>query len=386
MRNNTYTLDEILQQPALWNEVYNLIDQNKEFIIDFFNSLTINDTDVVFTGAGSSFFVGETVAPIFQKDSGFSSKAVSTTEIVTNPQYYINNKRFTLLVSFARSGNSPESVAAIQLANQVSDNIKHIIITCNKDGKLAGLTNFKNVLVLVLPERSNDKSLAMTSSFTSMVLVAILIGRINKLNKEKEKIFLASKSVKEFINNYTEKIKELVKIDYERAIFLGSGPLVGIARESHLKLQELTDGKIIAKFDSFLGFRHGPKAVVNNKTLMVYIFSNDNYIRKYEYDLVASIKKVQDPVLSIGVFNTPISETIENELDSCLSIKSDDQPIDEAYWTIVSMAAIQLFATYKSMATGLNPDSPSTSGAIHRVVQGVNIYEFSNHTKQINQY
>ena len=386
MRNNTYTLDEILQQPALWNEVYDLIDQNKEFIIDFFNSLTINDTDVVFTGAGSSFFVGETVAPIFQKDSGFSSKAVSTTEIVTNPQYYINNKRFTLLVSFARSGNSPESVAAIQLANQVSDNIKHIIITCNKDGKLAGLTNFENVLVLVLPERSNDKSLAMTSSFTSMVLVAILIGRINKLNKEKEKIFLASKSVKEFINNYTEKIKELVKIDYERAIFLGSGPLVGIARESHLKLQELTDGKIIAKFDSFLGFRHGPKAVVNNKTLMVYIFSNDNYIRKYEYDLVASIKKVQDPVLSIGVFNTPISETIENELDSCLSIKSDDQPIDEVYWTIVSMAAVQLFATYKSMATGLNPDSPSTSGAIHRVVQGVNIYEFSNHTKQINQY
>ena len=386
MRNNTYTLDEILQQPALWNEVYNLIDQNKEFIIDFFNSLTINNTDVVFTGAGSSFFVGETVAPIFQKDSGFSSKAVSTTEIVTNPQYYINNKRFTLLVSFARSGNSPESVAAIQLANQVSDNIKHIIITCNKDGKLAGLANFENVLVLVLPEKSNDKSLAMTSSFTSMVLVAILIGRINKLNKEKEKIFLASKSVKEFINNYTEKIKELVKIDYERAIFLGSGPLVGIARESHLKLQELTDGKIIAKFDSFLGFRHGPKAVVNNKTLMVYIFSNDNYIRKYEYDLVASIKKVQDPVLSIGVFNTPISETIENELDSCLSIKSDDQPIDEAYWTIVSMAAIQLFATYKSMATGLNPDSPSTSGAIHRVVQGVNIYEFSNHTKQINQY
>jgi len=386
MKNNTYTLDEILQQPALWNEVYDLIDQNKESIIDFLNTLDIDNTDVVFTGAGSSFFVGETVAPIFQKDSGFSSKAVSTTEIVTNPQYYINNKRFTLLISFARSGNSPESVAAIELANQVSKNIKHIIITCNKDGKLAGLTNLKNILVLVLPEKSNDKSLAMTSSFTSMVLVAILIGRINKLNEEKEKVFLASKSVTGFIIHNTEKIKELVKIDYERAIFLGSGPLVGIARESHLKLQELTDGEIIAKFDSFLGFRHGPKAVVNNKTLMVYIFSNDDYIRKYEYDLVASIKKVQDPVLSIGIFNNPLSEAIESELDSCLSIKSNKQPIDDAYWTIVSMVAVQLYATYKSIATGLNPDSPSLSGAIHRVVQGVNIYKFSDHTKQINQY
>ena len=386
MKNNTYTLDEILQQPALWNEVYDLIDQNKESIIDFLNTLDIDNTDVVFTGAGSSFFVGETVAPIFQKDSGFSSKAVSTTEIVTNPQYYINNKRFTLLISFARSGNSPESVAAIELANQVSKNIKHIIITCNKDGKLAGLTNLKNILVLVLPEKSNDKSLAMTSSFTSMVLVAILIGRINKLKEEKEKVFLASKSVTDFITDDTEKIKELVKIDYERAIFLGSGPLVGIARESHLKLQELTGGEIIAKFDSFLGFRHGPKAVVNNKTLMVYIFSNDDYIRKYEYDLVASIKKVQNPVLSIGIFNNPLSEAIESELDSCLSIKSNKQPIDDAYWTIVSMVAVQLYATYKSIATGLNPDSPSLSGAIHRVVQGVNIYKFSDHTKQINQY
>jgi tagatose-6-phosphate ketose/aldose isomerase len=386
MKKNTYTLDEIFQQPALWNEVYDLVNQNKEIINDFFNSLDINTTDVVFTGAGSSFFVGETVAPIFQKDSGFSSKAVSTTEIVTNPQYYINNRRFTLLVSFARSGNSPESVAAIELANQVSKNIKHIIITCNKDGKLAGLRDSDNVLVIVLPEESNDKSLAMTSSFTSMVLAAILMGRINKLKKEKGKVFLASKSVNDLFNDHTEKIKELVKIDYERAIFLGSGPLVGIARESHLKLQELTDGKIIAKFDSFLGFRHGPKAVVNNKTLMVYIFSNDEYIRKYEYDLVASIKKVQDPVLSIGIFNTALLKTIENELDHSLSIKSDDQPIDDAYWTIVSMAAVQLFATCKSIEIGLNPDSPSESGAIHRVVQGVNIYEFSYHKKQINQY
>jgi tagatose-6-phosphate ketose/aldose isomerase len=119
---------------------------------------------------------------------------------------------------------------------------------------------------------------------------------------------------------------------------------------------------------------------------MVYIFSNDEYIRKYEYDLVASIKKVQDPVLSIGIFNTALLKTIENELDHSLSIKSDDQPIDDAYWTIVSMAAVQLFATCKSIEIGLNPDSPSESGAIHRVVQGVNIYEFSYHKKQINQY
>jgi len=378
MKNNLITIKEILQQPILWNKVYDLVYQQKEVLQNFLNSLNKKSTDVIFTGAGSSFFIGETVAPIFQKDSGFSTKAVSTTEIVTNPQYYINSTKETLLVSFARSGNSPESVAAVNLANQVSNKVKHLIITCNKNGKLAGLKNSENILVIILPEESNDKSLAMTSSFTSMLLTAVLLGKMKDIENEKNKVEVTSRFIADFFVSYSEKLKELSKIEYTRAIFLGSGSFVGIARESHLKLQELTDGKIIAKFDSFLGFRHGPKAVVNNKTLMVYIFSNNEYVRKYEYDLVASIKKVQNPVLSIGIFNKPISKNIENELDSSIHVKSDDQLIDESYWTIASLAVVQLLATYKSMEYGLNPDSPSESGAIHRVVQGVNIYEFAD--------
>ena len=376
MKENSFTIKEIFQQPTLWNKVYDLILSQEKLVKDFINFIYESDTDVIFTGAGSSFFIGEMVAPFFQKDSGISARAVSTTEIVTNPLHYINSKKETLLISFARSGNSPESVAAVNIANQVSDKVKHLIITCNSGGELAKFLSRKDTYVILLPEESNDKSLAMTSSFTSMALSAILIGRISKLNKERDKLFIATEAVAELFANQASFIDSLTSVNCERAIFLGSGAFTGTVREAHLKLQELTDGQIISKFDSFLGFRHGPKAVVNDKTLIVYIFSNDEYLRKYEYDLVNQIKNSQNPLLTIGICNTSIDDRIKSNLDELIEINSGIEVLDEAYWALASLATVQLFATYKSIQLGFNPDSPSTSGSIHRVVQGVTIYNF----------
>src|SRR5690606_15178754 len=102
-------------------------------------------------------------------------------------------------------------------------------------------------------------------------------------------------------------LKNLTKRDFGRAIFLGSGPLVAIARECHLKLQELTDGAVICKHDSFLGFRHGPRVVANDDTIMIYLFSNDTFIRKYEHDMTTKIaeENPEIPVVSIGTSTPP---------------------------------------------------------------------------------
>ena len=82
----------------------------------------------------------------------------------------------TLLVSFARSGNSPESVASVQLAEQIVSDLYQITITCAKDGKLAkqAVNNDKNLLLL-MPEKSNDHGFAMTGSYTCMALTALLV-------------------------------------------------------------------------------------------------------------------------------------------------------------------------------------------------------------------
>ncbi len=368
-----HTLKEIKQQPDLWLKVFQLVNEQKENLNEFLKDVILNnESEVIFTGAGSSFFIGEMVAPFFQKDTGTSSRAVETTEIVTHPDFFINKNKVTLLVSFARSGNSPESVAALNLANKISQNIKHLIITCNKDGALAKIKG-NNVYSVVLPEEANDKSLAMTSSVTSMGIAALLIGRLDKLDKMKQELNKASVLYKDFFSKFSDTLREVADTDYQRAVFLGSGPMKGVAHEAHLKLQELTDGEIISKFDSFMGFRHGPKAVVNAKTLLVYFFSNDSYSRKYEYDLVQSIYESGQPALTVAVSNVSL-----NGLDFDLRIDLDDTKIDDGIWTITSLVPIQLLAYYKSEALGYNPDSPSKRGAIHRVVQGVSIYDYES--------
>ncbi len=376
MKDKHYTLKEIEQQPELWTEVFDIIKLQSNKIADFIKaSLENQESEIIFTGAGSSFFIAEIVAAKFQKNIGISTKAVSTTEIVTHPSYHINRKKHTLMVSFARSGNSPESLASVEIASAFAPNIHHLFISCNAEGALAKKPKTDHSYLILLPEETNDKSLAMTSSVTSMALVALLIGQLNKIETLDQNIKQAAELTDKMLQNFSSDLQEIAQIDFNRAVFLGSGPMQGVAREAHLKLQELTDGKVISKFDSFLGFRHGPKAVVDKKTLMVYFFSNDDYVRKYEKDLVNSMKESSSPIYSLGIIDKEFPGLV---LEKEIHFGYSDSPIEESFWMMSSLVVIQLLAFYKSLALGFNPDSPSTNGSIHRVVQGVNIYQHSH--------
>jgi len=370
-----HTLKEIEHQPELWLKTYNTIKVQSQSINSFINEvLPASESEIIFTGAGSSFFIGEMVAAKYQGNSGVSSKAISSTEIVTHPELYINPAIHTLMVSFARSGNSPESVASVELANEISDRVAHLIITCNKEGELAKLSFKNKKYVLVMPEEANDKSLAMTSSVSTMALSALLISQLNKIDELKGQIEKISSYAQYIISTYKSELENIAKLNIKRAVFLGSGPNLGVARESHLKLQELTDGKLICKFDSFLGFRHGPKVVVDDETLLVYIFSNDEYVLQYEKDLVESMQKGVTPLFTLGV-----SEKKNTSLGLDLSIKLPVAffGIEEEFLILCNLIPAQLFGYYKSIEQGLNPDSPSNNGTIHRVVQGVTIYPLS---------
>ena len=369
------TASEIEQQPELWKEIYRVVELQRYEIAGFLDKyLHSKSSEVIFTGAGSSFYIGEMVHGIFQNETGITSRAVSTTEIVTHPELYINPEKETLLVSFARSGNSPESVAAIKNAEIVSENVGNLIICCNEDGALLKM-NFRNVYKLLLPSKTNDKGLAMTSSVTSMALSALLIGMLDRFYSLKDQVDLASCYAEKIILQGTKVFEKIASIEFERAVFLGSGPFLGVAREAHLKLQELTNGKIICKFDSFLGFRHGPKAVVNDKTLMVYFFNNNEYVQRYERDLVNSIKESSKPAFSFGIAENKLDV---NGLDELITLSENKNRIGEGFLMLSSLVAAQLLGLYKSVNEGFNPDNPSVNGAIHRVVRGVNIYEYES--------
>ncbi len=376
LSGSKFTSKEIREQPELWLKTKDLflskIDEIKNFLDHVFQN---EDIQIILTGAGTSAYIGEVLAGPMQKHINLPVRAIPSTDLVTHPELYILKHKPTLLISFARSGNSPESVKSVEIANIISSNVYHLIITCNEKGKLATTFNSKNTFVILLPPESDDKSLAMTGSFTSMLLTGLFIANIDNLSLVKKQVDILYEYGEHFFNTYIEDVKKIAKLKFNRAVFLGSGLFSGIARESHLKLQELTDGKIICKHDTFLGFRHGPKAVIDDKTLLVYLFSNNKYSQKYEIDLVNSVNSGETGCFKVGVMENEIPEI---KLDTKIIFSKIGNKLEEEFLTIVSVLFAQTLGFFKSLDLGLEPDSPSERGMIHRVVQGVKLYDYKN--------
>jgi len=370
----SYTYKEILQQPKVWNKEFEMLLESKEKISGFVSKhFKSTDSEIVFSGAGTSAYIGNILSVLYAERGFGNCRSVSTTDILTHPKEFLPTNKKVVLVSFARSGNSPESIATVELANKLCKEIVHVVITCNSEGILAKSVSANDLLILLPPE-TNDVSLAMTSSFSTMLLTGILLADIDSLEKKVTEIEKLCNNAQMVLDQYMPQIEELSKRSFSRAIFLGSGELKGIAEECHLKLQEMTDGKIICKIESFLGFRHGPKAAINEETLLIYFFSDNDYAFEYEKDLVGQINTNNVVVGQIAVMGK-LRDIPGINLDLIVNTSGDLEKPDD-YNFIVKVIAGQLLAYYKSLDLNFNPDSPSVSGNISRIVEGVVVYPY----------
>lgn len=376
--NGFNTAKEIYQQPELWLKTLEIIEANKDNINKFIDErLKKEKIRVVFTGAGTSAYVGEVVIPHLNKRKEYVFEAIPTTDIVSNPESYFKKHIPTVLVSFARSGDSPESVAAYDLANKLVDDISHIFITCNSRGKLAKMSEKnENTLLLLMPDKSNDLGFAMTSSFTCMTIAASLIFDMENLEENKKQISEMSAIGRNIIDEGYKKEKELLDYDYKRIVYLGSSSFFGISKESSLKLLELTRGQIISFNETVLGFRHGPKSIVDDKTLIFLYVSIDDYARQYDIDMLNEIYN------NVGEHKI-ISITKEHDEDAkknsnhqlCLG----NYPIkihNEIYISLLYLLYGQIFALLYSAKVNVEPDNPNPRGIVNRVVKGVSIYSY----------
>ena len=370
-----HTIREIEHQPKMWMETFGIVAAMKAEVERFVAGNQINrETRIVLTGAGTSAFIADTAACLFIRDGYDRARSVATTDIVSAPESFLSPDD-KLFVSFARSGNSPESVAAYSIARKYCHDARHLIITCNPDGCLARQADPEKDCVVVLPDGTNDRSLAMTSSFSSMLVASLLCKNIATLDAERAKLEAAAAFAARILeNDVQEALAGMTAKTVRRAVFLGSGALKGIACECHLKLQELTDGQIMCSFDSFLGLRHGPKAVINEETLVVYLLSDDPYTRQYEFDLIDQVDKENRPAGQIIVSLVPsgITEGIDCEIDA----PDSEALMAGEYKYVPYVLAGQLLGYYFSLSKGLNPDAPSVRGTISRVVNGVTIYPY----------
>mgnify|MGYP000914210280 FL=1 len=370
------TTREIYQQPQVWQTAFENYKVQADEIVAFLNGIGEKHDyiKVILTGAGTSAYVGETLLPYFRKiydERKWNFNAIATTDIVANPLAYLHKEVTTILVSFARSGNSPESVAAVDLAKDIVEELYQITITCAAEGKLAQQAHGdERNLLLLQPAPSNDAGFAMTSSFTSMMLTALLVFDKADLTAKAEKVSALMTLSQEVLDS-AEAIQEIVSLDYNRVIYLGAGPFFGLAHEAQLKILELTAGQVATMYESSVGFRHGPKSLVNEKTVVVVFGSTDSYTKLYDLDLVREV--AGDEIARKVILLTDQKEDLENVEQV---IFSSQQLADDVYRVFPYIVYGQLFALLTALKVNNRPDTPSPTGTVNRVVQGVIIHSF----------
>ena len=373
----TYTANEIYQQPELWKETLNIVENNKEAINKFLEkNLNKDNVKIILTGAGTSAYVGDTIYLYLAKKLGKRVEAIATTDFVSNPDEYIDENANTILVSYARSGNSPESVGTYDLFEKKVKNLAHIVVTCNKEGELAKKSQEKEGnLVLIMPEKSNDKSFAMTSSFTCMTLATLLLFDIANLEKNKKIVEELATKGQASLDNQWKDAKAISDLGAERIVYVGSGALKGLCHEMALKNLELTSGKQVTVCESILGFRHGPKSIINNNTLVIFLCSTNYYTALYDYDLIKEVYNDEgtQKVAVLSYFDRENLKEISHKY-----ITANGSKLDDTFIAFNYIIFGQMISFFNSLRLGISPDNPRPDGTVNRVVQGVIIHEYNN--------
>ncbi|HFH9590896.1 TPA: SIS domain-containing protein [Streptococcus pyogenes] len=382
------TTKEIKQEPRLWQETMTFFEETRDSLDSFLKrvckSANGNNVHVIFTGAGTSEYIGNTICPYLKKVGNrqrYLFESVASTDLVAAPDYYLVEEETVLSVSFARSGNSPESVAAVNLVNQLVPNSYHLIITCAKDGELAKKAQQdERSYLYLMPEDANDAGFAMTGSFTCMMLAALLIFDDANSIAQKEAYVTDMILAGQAVIDQERRLQELADLGFERLVYLGSAGLAKLTQEAQLKMLELTAGQVATLYESSMGFRHGPKSFINDRTLVIGFVNNDAYVRQYDLDM---LEEIQADGIALKILALLQGGDINFSEDQ---FRLDTRHLlPEAYLAFPMILVAQTLALLTAVTLGNSPDTPSATGTVNRVVKGVTIHPYPTSSRQCNK-
>ncbi len=371
-----HTVSEIRQQPEMWRKTAaGLVERQKEVSRFFLSagSSSHRPVMVIITGAGSSEFVGRAAAGFMQRGLGMPVVPIPTTDLTTlRGDLFIPGYEY-ILISCARSGDSPESLAAYKRVKHFIPELKHIVITCNAGGALSRMAeDDSNSIVIHLPPETNDRGLAMTSSFSSMLCACIGLAFLKDTAGYKSLIARASEAGSRLLTDEEDAISAAAETDVRRAAFLGSHEMQAVMQEGALKMLEMTGGKIPSVWNSFLGLRHGPQAFVDRKTLIAASLSSDHLLCRYEADLLEELRTKGQGAALLTIASGKLSSGPDTYRVRICNGKKDG--LSPEVRLLTDICVCQILALLSSIKCGLKPDNPSPEGTINRVVQGVTIY------------
>jgi len=359
-----HTLKEICQQPWTWLRTCDRMIASR----DNLKKEVAGIRSLALTGSGSSEYAAECVRLLLQNELGICAESISGGSLLMYGGKALPPGRPGLLVSLARSGDSPESSGAVELLLDTEAEYRHVVVTCNEQGSLArAWRDHEKVHVTTLPAETQDKSLVMTSSFTNLLLAARFIGMLERPDKYRSVCERLSQITKGLIRSNFDILAKIAAADFRRAVFLGSGSRFGASREAALKMLEMTSGRVTTLCETYLGFRHGPMSYAQDDTLMVCNLSCDSTVRAYELDLLRELDR-KKLGLSKVIVGEDIPDSVVREGDEVIECQGLAELGDEET-PIVYVVVAQLLAFFRCLEEGLRPDSPSEGGIINRVVE-----------------
>jgi len=347
-----YTWQEIKQQPVLWPTTVARVRAAAEQI----NSAgCFSRGRVLLTGAGSSAYAAASVALGWPR-----ATAVPTTDLIVDAPRYLSD--ISVVISLARSGNSPESAAVVARVRALNPEISQLAITCNDENLLAqsGLDG-----LIVLDPRTNDRSLVMTGSFSNLVLAGLTLAQPRTAPHHAE---IACERAHNLLDAIDEQCRQIAAGVRDRIVVLCSSPLLGWGREAGLKILEMTAGRFPVVTETYLGLRHGPMSFLRSDTVVLCLLSSDPVRRLYEMDLMDELRsKRLGYIVAIAGKHDHLG-TVDDVIPAVAPEAPDDLR------TPFEILVPQLLGYHLSLRVGLNPDNPSPDGVISRVVQGVRIH------------
>jgi len=360
------TLREILQQPATWRGTAAQLQAGAGAHLA--QALARTDGPLALTGSGSSMYIGECLAPLLQDGLGREARAIPGGTLLTHWRSVLPT-RPGLLVSLARSGDSPESCGVVDTLLAQAPDWRHLVITCNAAGRLATrYADEPRVGVLVLDERTNDRSLVMTSSFTNLLLAGLGLRRGGVSESTAGQAAAAAETV---FDDHADALAGLARGAIDSAVYLGSGGALGVAHESALKMLEMTGGQVVTMAETFLGLRHGPMSLLRPSTLVVAFLSPDPAVRAYEQDLLQELsrKGLGRARVLLGAA-LPAGSAGPGAVAIDLPAAAQDAEVPSL---LAGAVAGQLLAFFRCLALGGKPDTPS-QGVLTRVVESFAIH------------
>jgi glutamine---fructose-6-phosphate transaminase (isomerizing) len=335
MKLGQHTYQEIMSQPEAWQRTLEHL-QTLDLSTFYANG---NFEEIIFTGCGSTYYLSVAAATL-AREVGIEARALPASELWLYPSSSYANKK-TLLVAVSRSGETTETIKAVE-AFKADNRGSVITLICYPQSALAKLGDINIIL-----EAGQEQSIAQTRAFTVLYLATLyLLLSWSKRRAELDELSNLPVVCKRLFNNYralAERHGRNLKL--ERFYFLGSGSRHGLACELSLKMKEMTLSHSEPFY--FMEFRHGPKSMANESTLMIGLVSEVN---------TSSEQAVLNDMKKQGAHSLSLSESKAD-----ISLGSN---LSEVVRNVLYLPIIQLLAYERSIAKGLDPDKPNNLDAV----------------------